>query len=503
MSKDWRNDTVVLTPTRKPDYAEPANGGALWYHENTSLIYTGVDGTSSSFQAGQPPPKLAVNTFKPDGTGSGTWAQLIRPTDPKFNRLHKPTYASTTSGMNVGLSLNGGNATTLSPGLVTFDMVSKDFRNETATAAGPVFWRGQMHYVPVYGARGFMISLGGTSGGVDGLKGFSNLAIYNPFTGKWASQNTTGNAPSGRVDHCVAGAPSAAGTWEVFVYGGYNGNLGSASVAFDTIHILTLPAFHWIQVPYNPSSPRYGMTCHGVGGSQILVIGGADPNPSKTDGDPQDINKSKLESADPNKQGLSVFDLTTLTWKDSYSSKPPAYTWSTPLKEYYDQAGGIKAQISKLNGPIEELVGGSDFTRVPPGLSKLFASHTSDSSPSPSRAPKKSSNVGAIAGGTVGGVAALALIGVLVFFLLRRRKSQKQTQAYNHVDVNSLDDMYKSHSANDPPPTYVYKDGQWRPKPGVVEADAVEAERSDLFEAEGLAIKGRRRTDKQTPSELP
>lgn len=36
-----------------------------------------------------------------------------------------------------------------------------------------------------------------------------------------------------------------------------------------------------------------------------------------------------------------------------------------------------------------------------------------------------STNVGAIAGGTVGGVAGLAMIGLLVFFLLRRRRRRR------------------------------------------------------------------------------
>ena len=54
------------------------------------------------------------------------------------------------------------------------------------------------------------------------------------------------------------------------------------------------------------------------------------------------------------------------------------------------------------------------------------------SAPSVVPTPKKSSNAGAIAGGTIGGVAGLAIIGVLAFFFLRhrrRRRSQEATTA--------------------------------------------------------------------------
>ncbi|CAK7208700.1 hypothetical protein SBRCBS47491_000180 [Sporothrix bragantina] len=50
--------------------------------------------------------------------------------------------------------------------------------------------------------------------------------------------------------------------------------------------------------------------------------------------------------------------------------------------------------------------------------------------PTPTPAPKKSTNTGAIAGGVVGGVAGLALIGAAIFFILRhQRKNSAMTPA--------------------------------------------------------------------------
>ncbi|CAK7216023.1 hypothetical protein SCUCBS95973_002664 [Sporothrix curviconia] len=62
-------------------------------------------------------------------------------------------------------------------------------------------------------------------------------------------------------------------------------------------------------------------------------------------------------------------------------------------------------------------------TTIPPG--------GGSSTPTPTPAPaKKSSNTGAIAGGVVGGVAGLALIGLAIFFILRRqRKNSAMTPA--------------------------------------------------------------------------
>ncbi|KAL8955730.1 MAG: hypothetical protein Q9183_006540 [Haloplaca sp. 2 TL-2023] len=63
-----------------------------------------------------------------------------------------------------------------------------------------------------------------------------------------------------------------------FLYGGYDGNVGSKAIPFDEIYILSLPAFRWFKVDYPPQLPRNGHSCNSVGGSQIISIGGSDSN---------------------------------------------------------------------------------------------------------------------------------------------------------------------------------------------------------------------------------
>lgn len=121
-----------------------------------------------------------------------------------------------------------------------------------------------------------------------------------------------------------------------FVYGGWGGDLGSTTIQFDDIHVLSLPAFRWFKANYTASHPRHAHTCEAVGGSQILTIGGADSNSQLQYGLGTDLQKSTFNSSvDPFKQGLAIFDMTTMQFADHYAAHPPAYEQSEPVKAYY------------------------------------------------------------------------------------------------------------------------------------------------------------------------
>lgn len=163
MTKDWKNDSVVLTPTSKPDYAPSCNGPALWYHQDDKAIYTGLNCRSSSFDLTIKVPPPRINSFKPDGSGSGTWAKVIPQGDAKLKNIGQTGNAATANGVHVGVSLNGQNGEQEYPGLLTYHMDTKTFENNTGAAdpAGQYFNRGQMSYIPIYGQRGIMAVLGG------------------------------------------------------------------------------------------------------------------------------------------------------------------------------------------------------------------------------------------------------------------------------------------------------------------------------------------------------
>lgn len=122
------------------------------------------------------------------------------------------------------------------------------------------------------------------------------------------------------------------------MYAGWGTILGSDAVQYDTINILTLPAFHWISVPYNPQNPRHTHTCNAVGGSQIITIGGVDSNSHIQYGTVEELVESTYNSsADPFSQGLAIFDMTTLQFVDQYTSGAKDYEQSDPVKQFYSQ----------------------------------------------------------------------------------------------------------------------------------------------------------------------
>ena len=122
-----------------------------------------------------------------------------------------------------------------------------------------------------------------------------------------------------------------------FVYAGWSGILGSIAIQYGTINILTLPAFHWIEVPYDPQNPRHEHSCNAVGGSQIMSIGGVDSNSNVTAG-PGAIRSTFDTAPDPFAQGLAIFDMTTLSFAKQYTAIAPLYEQSALVKQVYAES---------------------------------------------------------------------------------------------------------------------------------------------------------------------
>ena len=116
------------------------------------------------------------------------------------------------------------------------------------------------------------------------------------------------------------------------MYGGWSGHATAANQAFDEIFVLTIPAFEWIQVSYTPKNPRHALTCHAVGGSQILTIGGLDSDDTSSN---SDAYLAVFGTPDPFTQGLNIFDLHTLWWADHYSASPQPYHQSSSIQKIY------------------------------------------------------------------------------------------------------------------------------------------------------------------------
>ena len=115
------------------------------------------------------------------------------------------------------------------------------------------------------------------------------------------------------------------------MYGGWGGTFGAQAKQYDTINILTLPAFTWVSVESNPQSTRYGHSCNAIGGSQILAIGGVDADAPQTN----TYAHGSFDTPDQNAQGLAIFDMTSLTWSSQYTVGAPPYEQSDSIKQVY------------------------------------------------------------------------------------------------------------------------------------------------------------------------
>lgn len=137
---------------------------------------------------------------------------------------------------------------------------------------------------------------------------------------------------------------------------------------------------------------------------------------------------------DPWQQGIGVFDLTAMEWKEGYDSGAAPYVTPDAVKTYYQQNGLYPASWN--NDVVKAW-----FTKTE---SNNTASNISNSTTFPTSRPGPSgSNAGAIAGGVVGGVVALVLIIVLVLFLLRRRSRK------GHLAVPMSDSEYRKPELGD------------------------------------------------------
>ncbi len=434
LSQNWTNATVVIHSTTKPNGVPNLNHGSLWYDESTGFLYTGYTGTSSSFDVNSnpSPPPQSIWTFKPDNLGSGTWNQTISSSASVWNTTKRTSRGYQAYGKGSAYVLGGTGSLLygedLYPGMIKFDMSSQVFSNISSktgatSPSGNPGYEGAMQYVPPFGPGGVFVVLGG--GDNNGLIDFGYVQVYDPASGSWYNQTTTGNRPASRVNFCTAGVASTNGTYEIFVYGGDNGNLGTSSVQLDTVNILRLPAFNWFSVAYNPQNPRSGHTCEAVRGSLIAIVGGIDSNPKQTTGNFNDLVQRTFATPDPFAQGLAIFDLRRLDFSAEYTAGGgTVYEPNAVITQFYTQGsygGNLVEGVAQL---MKE-------THFPPSTSSNpTASNSTSTSPSssPSTNGPHTNHTGAIAGGIVGGLLGIALIIALVLWLLRRRRRRTQAQ---------------------------------------------------------------------------
>jgi len=181
-------------------------------------------------------------------------------------------------------------------------------------------------YVANWGNRGILIAVGGSD--------MQTVHVYDIDKERWYDQTATGDLPETRQDFCIAGAPSNNHTYEILIYGGWDGHSGPEAVRYDTAHVLTLPGFYWVKAGYPAAHPRHGLSCNAVGGGQVLIIGGVDTTQKASNGSSE--HAAGFATRDPFPNGLAIFDLSKMAWSSVYRAKRPLQPAPTAVQAYYD-----------------------------------------------------------------------------------------------------------------------------------------------------------------------
>ncbi|KAF6838715.1 kelch repeat protein [Colletotrichum plurivorum] len=409
LSTSWTPSKVVMKQTQKGS-APKMMRQAIFTDKSSNAFY--IWGGFASYDGKPPDPQLWK--FDTDSKGGGAWSTEIKPGHDAFTKLTRSQGGVYVSTPDSGFYFGGFSQKTSDPnpngpvpGYLQFNFTSRAQAWTNSTDKVPYSQYGTIvggaaHYVSSFGPNGLVMLFGGgehiigdgqASDNV-GYLSFGTLYFMDPVTKVWYSQKTSGTAPSPRMWHCAVGAEGSDGTYEIFIFGGSN---TAADTAYDEVYILSLPGFVWTKANYESASPRDCMGCALAGQRQMITIGG--------------INRKLgvptfFKDRDPFPQGLGIFDLTELKWKDQYDAGAANYQSPAAVKAWYDEGNLDKVEYTSKD--VAQL-----FSKKKSGTGSGSGSDDDDSG---------SSNVGAIAGGVVGGVVGAALIGAAAWFFVRRRK---------------------------------------------------------------------------------
>lgn len=113
LTTSWTNETVNIQSTPKPSGVPILVSSSLWYSQKNNLLYTGYTGRTSFY--GGPLKDFPIQqwSFKPDGSGAGTWAETAN--NPGNFHISRPFVPLQAYGGEIAILL--GTSATHLPGL--------------------------------------------------------------------------------------------------------------------------------------------------------------------------------------------------------------------------------------------------------------------------------------------------------------------------------------------------------------------------------------------------
>ncbi|KAF4954315.1 hypothetical protein FGADI_5338 [Fusarium gaditjirri] len=418
LDESWTNDTVIFTESGKgtaPYLKQPA----LWIDKDRSIIYSW--GGQGSYKNTSAAGDHHLYAFEADD-GKGNWLVHDPEDDTLFSSLYRTVRGAYATCHGVGYYLGGyGERRTDNrfidgsyverplDGLLTYNFTTQRWTNESTKALDYATWSGRGTCIPSIGASGLLVFMGGAKVKMPAFRNasepvsFTNIIIFDPASKEWYYQQTSGVSPDPRIDFCSVGVQGQNNTYEIFIYGGWN-MWNDKTKAFGDVWVLSLPAFKWFKA--DTDGPKRGMHgCALIGKRQMVSIGGNDWG--KDEG---------WRDKDPWTQGIGILDLPSMAWSNEYDADAEDYESPKVVKDWYtngDEVEWDNDEVAKLFASMSSTPRSTDRPK--------FDSSPDNSSPTP---------VGPIAGGVVGGVAAIvALVGVWLWIRHRKRNASKALAA--------------------------------------------------------------------------
>ena len=440
------NDPLHVVETTKPAGCPSLNYGALWWNPVDKALMGGFAGDSSNSNQTYPP---SLWKFTIDGQGSGNWSQVSDSTDPTFGDLTRPSSGLTASSNTSAFYLGGivdfqssSQTTGLNPnvsipirGLIEYDFSNGTWTNHSSEGYSPsgIAAYGEMLYIPSFGTQGLYLMIGGAADGLTNfttnntLQGMNVITIYDPATQTWYHQKATGVIPEPRYQFCATGNMATNNNaYDIFVYGGWDGNFGNDEVRFDEVYILTLPAFQWVKVDFPAVKPRYGHRCYTVGNRQMMFVGGVDPS--------QVNATAAFESKDNVQQGLGVLDMSSLEWMPGLFADEAPYVQNGQISDIY-QAKYVLPVVAR-DGHFLFPLTDFDHSKFPASWSNQalatlmgdVPNNTASAAHSGATSAANQPPVGLITGAAIGGLSAVGLVIIGAWLLLRLKHQTSQAQ---------------------------------------------------------------------------
>ncbi|KAF2651405.1 hypothetical protein K491DRAFT_665552 [Lophiostoma macrostomum CBS 122681] len=309
--------------------------------------------------------------------------------------------------------------------LLIYDMLADTFRNETGPDDIPRA-EGAMVYLPT--GAGMLVYFGGIqqpygNSTIEGAN-MTDIHMYSIFDNKWYTEKATGDVPDPRRRFCAGVAWSDdRSSYNIYIFGGASVGDG---VGFGDVYVLSLPSYRWIKFwptdadnNFDPTGTHHSLTCDVVN-SQMIIMGGQFTQKTACDA-PAMYGQHGLDlgKSNPSQAKWATFNPSLTTYQvpaeitstiggsgaGGATALSPSPTWANE---------GMPAYFSEPYTPS---------TRAATRALTVQTSNPTSSSPGTSSGK---SNNGAIIGGAVGGsLGALALVGLIGFCLLRKKRRDK------------------------------------------------------------------------------